>query len=233
MNAPVTRRKVLLMSGRRSQGESLPLHGDLPQEPVEDLEGNSSARTEVVAGAVVFPTPPQHEDTMSKNKDAGVTRQKFIDLFEREKRWLAVAEIAAALDVSRVSCKYHLTALDEQGAIKSRGNTHARRYAHASVADIVLPHAGEQTSPPAPKKRKPALRRKTVRARKARRINPVPITRAQPGPALERSKVICAISDSGALGITKGDEKLALSSDEIEQVIRFLEHTQLVWRKAA
>lgn len=174
---------------------------------------------------------------MGRNTTAGAARQKFVEMFGREKRWLKIAEIAKAVGMPAVSCKYHLTALEEQGQVKSRGKTSARRYAHVSVADEALDAIAKPAGTPLEKqKRKPALRRKTARAklqRAARRPRrskaPITLPASLPAPrpvetVPANDGFVCAINDAGAIGITKGAERIALDPQEIRTLLRFLDN---------
>jgi DNA-binding transcriptional ArsR family regulator len=178
---------------------------------------------------------PSNEDTMARNNAAGETREKFVELFNREKGWIAPAAIAAAVGMTQVGCKYHLTALEEQGVIKSRGKTSSRRYAHVSTPDEA-PFAAAEAEPP--KKRKPALRRKTAKARRQRREKhpPVqlPVSHGYLTPVAEppaNESMVCAINDTGALGITKGGERIALDPIEVRKLLGFLDHTKPLWHR--
>lgn len=188
------------------------------------------------------PTPepqPTNEDTMSRNDSAGLSREKFVALFAREKRWISPKEIAAEIGMSSVSCKYHLTALEEQGVIKSRGRTATRRYAHVSVADEIVATRGadpqaEVTPAPPKKPRKPALRRKTARARRLRGDAPAPLPVPMPQspvPMPTHEGMVVAINDSGEIGITKGTERIALEAGDVRNLLRFLDNTKPLWHQ--
>jgi hypothetical protein len=240
MSEPV-RRKVLLLSGRRTHRESIPLDGTRPMPQVaidEEVAApppapppppEPSPKTRLIAGKVAFAAPQPNEDTM---KQAGVSRTKVIELFNREKRWLKVGEVAEATGMTPQACKYHLRALEMQGQLQAAGSTTMRRYAHLSVSIDDVPPAKTEKKP-----RKPALRRKTARAKRERREKPVTLHELPapvPGPMPEApandGNMVCAINDSGAIGITKGPERIALEPTEIRNLLRFLTTTRPLWR---
>lgn len=185
------------------------------------------------------PTEPANEEQPMPKKAKVVDANQYLAALPAERGWVKPRELAKELGVSREAANSHLRELADDGKLQRRGSRSGLAYAAPGVAEDATSSAPAKGGKREPKRKKKTGARavrspRSERPRNLAEFGAHPSERPQlPAPAPGRERPICAINDQGALGITKGKDKIALDSDEIAYVVDFLERVQHVWRKAA
>lgn len=201
------------------------------RKSIEEPPAPAGPRLAAIAAAAkkAMPTPtPAKEASMPKDLS------KYVEYLTPARGWLNPATIGDALAVNRVTAAKYLRQLVDEGRIQTKGELRGLRFGHLDLDETDTPGSAA-ADPKKEKKKKPRKPSRSARLRAARPRPetpapqlPVPIPRR--GAPTPDEFICCAIEDSGVVAITNGAATIRLSPAKINQVVQFLEHTQLIWK---
>lgn len=204
---------------------------------IEHIPAPKGARVAAIAAAAKkvqrrLPTTTANEASMPNEKK--FDPEKIVEYLTPARGWINPATIAEALKVNRTTVGLRLRELAAAGRIQTRGKTSGMAYAHP---DVDAEQARDDSAGERRKPRKPSRSQRLRAARPrpeppTRQLPAVPVKPPRLGAAVPDESIYCAIEDSGVVAITNGTATLRLSPAKIDQVVQFLERTQLIWKGA-